>query len=80
VAHVVIETAFSEPECRLAKASGHHCPSSLAAELAVAPADARIYITHIKPGEIDAVMAGLRALKQERPLMELLKGDSFDLF
>ena len=38
-----------------------------------APPDARIYITHIKPGEIDAVMAGLRALKQERPLMELLK-------
>jgi ribonuclease BN (tRNA processing enzyme) len=80
VAHVVIETAFSEPECRLAKASGHHCPSSLAGELAGAPADARIYITHIKPGEIDAVMAGLRALKQERPLMELLKGDSFELF
>ena len=54
-------------------------PSSLAAELATAPPDARIYITHIKPGEIDAVMAGLRALKQERPLMELLKGDTFEL-
>jgi ribonuclease BN (tRNA processing enzyme) len=79
VAHIVIETAFSEPECRIAQASGHHCPSSLAAELALAPADARIYITHIKPGEIDAVMAGLRALKQERPLMELLKGDTFEL-
>jgi ribonuclease BN (tRNA processing enzyme) len=79
VAHVVVETAFSEAECRLAKASGHHCPSSLAAELATAPPDARIYITHIKPGEIDAVMAGLRALKRERPLMELLKGDTFEL-
>ena len=79
VAHVVIETAFSEPECRLAKASGHHCPSSLAAELATAPANASIYITHIKPGEIDAVMAGLRSLEQERPVMELLKGDTFDL-
>ncbi len=79
VAHLVIETAFSEPECRLAAASGHHCPSSLAAELASAPPDARVYITHIKPGEIDAVMAGLRALKQERPLMELLKGDVFDV-
>jgi ribonuclease BN (tRNA processing enzyme) len=79
VAHVVVETAFSEPECRLAKASGHHCPSSLAAELATAPPDASIYITHIKPGEIDAVMAGLRALKRERPLMELLKGDTFEL-
>ena len=79
VAYVVVETAFSEPECRLANASGHHCPSSLAAELVSAPPDARLYITHIKPGEIDAVMAGLRTLKQERPLMELLKGDSFDV-
>ncbi len=78
VAHVVIETAFSESECALARSSGHHCPSSLAAELADAPPDARIYITHIKPGEIDAVMAGLRALKQERPVMELLKGDTFE--
>ena len=79
VAHVVVETAFSEAESALASASGHHCPSSLAAELAGAPADARIYITHIKPGEIAAVMTGLRELKQERPLMELLRGDVFDV-
>ena len=79
VAHIVIETAFRAPACRLDPASGHHCPSSLAAELATAPPDARIYITHIKPGEIDAVMAGLRLLNQERPLMELLKGDTFEL-
>ncbi|HEX7636801.1 MAG TPA: 3',5'-cyclic-nucleotide phosphodiesterase [Burkholderiaceae bacterium] len=78
VSHVVVETAFSEPEAALAGASGHHCPSSLAAELAGAPADARLYITHIKPGEIDAVMAGLRARNQDRPLMELLKGDVFE--
>lgn len=79
VAYVVIETAFSESECQLAEASGHHCPSSLAAELATAPADASIYITHIKPGEIDAVMMGLRALRKDRPVMELLKGDVFEL-
>lgn len=79
VAHLVIETAFSESEHALAVRSGHHSPSSLAGELALAPPDARVWITHIKPGEIDAVMKGLRALKQERPLMELLKGDTFDL-
>jgi ribonuclease BN (tRNA processing enzyme) len=79
VAHIVIETAFSEAEAALARTSGHHSPGSLAAELALAPADARLYITHIKPGEIDAVMTGLRGLRQERPLMELLKGDTFEL-
>ncbi len=79
VAHLVIETAFSDAEHALAVKSGHHSPRSLADELALAPADARVWITHIKPGEIDAVMTGLRALKQERPLMELLKGDTFEL-
>jgi ribonuclease BN (tRNA processing enzyme) len=79
VAYVVIETAFSEHESALATTSGHHCPSSLAAELATAPPDAGIYITHIKPGEIDAVMTSLRALKQPRPVMELLKGDTFEI-
>ena len=79
VEHIVIETAFSEAESSIARSSGHHSPSSLAHELASAPADARLYITHIKPGEIDAVMAGLRQLHQARPLMELLKGDTFDL-
>jgi len=79
VDHLVIETAFSEAESSLARVSGHHSPSSLAAELQAAPPHVRLYITHIKPGEIDAVMAGLRALQQDRPLMELLKGDTFDL-
>ena len=79
VEHIVIETAFSEAESAIARNSGHHCPSTLAEELASAPPEARLYITHIKPGEIDAVMAGLRTLKQERALMELLKGDTFEL-
>ena len=79
VDHIVIETAFSEAEATLASFSGHHCPSSLADELLRAPANARIYITHIKPGEIDAVMTGLRERSAERPLMELLKGDQFEL-
>jgi ribonuclease BN (tRNA processing enzyme) len=79
VAHLVIETAFSEGERALAVKSGHYSPSLLAAELVLAPPSARVWITHIKPGEIDAVMSGLRALKQERPLMELLKGDTFDV-
>jgi len=81
VAHIVIETAFSEPECRLARDSGHHCPSTLAAELLRAPGTAQVYITHIKPGEIDAVMEKLRELNpaRHRPVMELLKGDTFEL-
>ena len=79
IAALVIETAFSDEERQLARVSRHLCPSVLGQELTRLEQPTNVYITHIKPGEIDAVMAGLRALKRERPLMELLKGDTFEL-
>ena len=61
VAHLVIETAFSDDERALAGISRHLCPSSLADELArlggPLNASVNVHITHIKPGEMQAVMA-----------------------
>lgn len=34
----------------------HYCPQTLAAELKKLGGDARIYVTHLKPGEIDQIM------------------------
>lgn len=62
VAHLVIETAFSDAERQLAKVSRHLCPSTLEAELAQLGGTAQIHITHIKPGEQAAVMAQVEAL------------------
>jgi ribonuclease BN (tRNA processing enzyme) len=56
VAHLVIETAFGDEERELAQISQHLCPTSLREELSQLKGDADVHITHIKPGELDAVM------------------------
>jgi cAMP phosphodiesterase len=66
VAHLVIETAFGDEERALARISSHLCPSTLGQELAQfgAPLNAGVdvHITHIKPGEMEAVMAEIGRL------------------
>lgn len=54
--YLIIETAFCNREKGLAIASKHLCPSMLAEELAKLKRKAEIYITHLKPGEIDLTM------------------------
>jgi len=49
--YLIIETAFSDAERKLAVDSKHLCPSMLAAELAKLKRPARVFITHLKPGE-----------------------------
>lgn len=53
---LVIETAFCNRERQLAVVSKHLCPSLLAEELAKLERNAEIYITHLKPGEIELTM------------------------
>jgi len=53
---LIIETAFSNKERQLAEVSKHLCPSMLAAELAKLEREAEVWITHLKPGEIELTM------------------------
>lgn len=54
--YLIIETAFCNEEKDLAIASKHLCPSLLAEELAKLRLEAEVYITHLKPGEIEVTM------------------------
>ena len=54
--YLIIETAFSNKERQLAEISRHLCPSMLADELKKLERNAEIYITHMKPGEIEPTM------------------------
>src|SRR5258708_137398 len=54
--YLIIETAFCNKERELAVISKHLCPSLLAEELAKLERIAEIYITHLKPGEIELTM------------------------
>lgn len=53
---LIIETAFSNKERQLAEMSRHLCPATLGEELGKLERAAEIYITHLKPGEIEPTM------------------------
>jgi len=53
---LIIETAFSDKDRRLAELALHLCPAMLGEELAKLERPAEIYITHLKPAEIELTM------------------------
>ncbi|MBK6469453.1 MAG: 3',5'-cyclic-nucleotide phosphodiesterase [Betaproteobacteria bacterium] len=79
VAALVIETAFRDDELALARISRHLCPSQLQQELACLQAPADVYITHIKPGEMDTVMAEIDAQRSEHRIQALHAGQVMTL-
>lgn len=54
--YLIIETAFSNGERNLAVLSKHLCPILLVEELAKFKRDAEVFITHLKPGEMELTM------------------------
>jgi ribonuclease BN (tRNA processing enzyme) len=79
VDHLVIETAFSDAERQLARISRHLSPSSLSHELAQLSGNVNIYITHIKPGEMQAVMGQIAELRTPHRLQALVRGQTMRL-
>jgi ribonuclease BN (tRNA processing enzyme) len=79
VAHLVIETAFSDEERELACLSQHLCPHKLGLELVQLAGKVDVHITHIKPGEVDAVMSEVAALATGHRLGALRAGQVLDL-
>jgi ribonuclease BN (tRNA processing enzyme) len=74
VASLVIETAFSDEEKTIAQVSGHLCPSELRAELQRLRQPTDVYITHIKPGEVERVMTEIAGLGSEHRVHALTTG------
>lgn len=54
--HLIVECAFSNREQALATASKHLCPTLLAAELTKLTQRCALYVTHLKPGQIEQTM------------------------
>ena len=86
---LIVETAFSERERRLAELSEHLCPSRLATELSRLRQgiDFPILITHTKPAETAMIMSEILEINQERedrglsryPIGWLSSGQEFEL-
>ena len=76
--YLIIETAFSNSERDLAEVSKHLCPDMLAEELAKFKRDAEIFITHLKPGELELTMLEIEnCVRGQRPKM-LLNNQEFE--
>jgi len=75
VAHLVIETAFGDDERQLARISRHLCPAALGHELQHLAGSVDVHITHIKPGEREAVMAEIGKLGSPHKIRALEIGD-----
>jgi ribonuclease BN (tRNA processing enzyme) len=76
--YLIIETAFSNSEKELAVLAKHLCPSLLADELAKFKRDAELYITHLKPGELELTMREIEdCVHGQRPKM-LMNNQEFE--
>jgi len=79
VAHLVIETAFGDDERQLARISRHLCPAALGHELQQLKGSVDVHITHIKPGEMESVMAEIGRLGSPHRISALQAGDVMTL-
>jgi ribonuclease BN (tRNA processing enzyme) len=77
IAQLVIETAFSDDELELAMVSRHLSPTLLAGELKRLAPGTPLAITHVKPGELSAVLGQIAALGVPHAVRALATGDRF---
>ena len=76
--YLLIETAFPNSERRLAEISKHLCPSMLAEELNRLRVDAEVYISHLKPSQIELTMAEIEACAADFTPRRLHHNQVFD--
>jgi ribonuclease BN (tRNA processing enzyme) len=72
---LIVEASFTDDQAELARLSKHYCPNTLAPDLVQLPNSVRVWISHLKPGREEAILAELnrtdatyvaRALEQDQ--------------
>jgi len=64
--HLIVEASFPNALERIAHASRHYCPRTLAPDLARYLGQAQVWITHLKPGGEVQIMQEIRQTAPER--------------
>ena len=77
--HLIIETSFENALKEVALASKHHWPESLARELGQLKSRPQVWITHLKPGNEDAIMQELQSLAPDWNLRAAQQGQVIDI-
>ncbi|MDH2915261.1 MAG: 3',5'-cyclic-nucleotide phosphodiesterase [Gallionella sp.] len=76
--YLIVETAFSDAEKELAVLSKHLCPSLLEEELAKLKSHPEIFITHLKPGEVELTMKQIAERMTKHSPLILQNGQEFE--
>lgn len=76
---LIIETAFSDNERKLAELSRHLCPSMLAEELKKLSSRPELFITHLKPSQAEQTMREIQSLLASWQPRMLRPGQCFEL-
>jgi ribonuclease BN (tRNA processing enzyme) len=77
--HLIIETSFENALKDIAIASKHHWPASLAQELAQLNVRPQVWITHLKPGNENAIMHELQSAAPDWNLQAAQQGQIIEL-
>jgi ribonuclease BN (tRNA processing enzyme) len=77
--HLIIETSFENELADIARASKHHWPDSLAAELQMLTVAPEVWITHLKPGNEAAIMNELREAAPGWGVEALIQGQVIEI-
>ena len=77
--HLIIETSFENALKEVALASKHHWPESLARELGQLKSRPQVWITHLKPGNEDAIMQELQSLAPDWNLRAAQQGQVIEI-
>jgi ribonuclease BN (tRNA processing enzyme) len=76
--YLIIESAFANHEKELAVLSKHLCPDLLATEMTKFKRQAEIYITHLKPDELELTMQEIGQCLPDRQPKMLLNNQVFE--
>jgi len=72
--YLIVEAAFSDREETLAHISKHLCPRLLLEELAKLAVPAEVYVTHLKPRQVDAITSEL-GVQMGQTALRILRND-----
>jgi ribonuclease BN (tRNA processing enzyme) len=76
--YLIIESAFSNHEKELAVLSKHLCPDLLAIEMTKFKRQAEVFITHLKPDELELTMQEIEQYLVDRQPKMLLNNQVFE--
>lgn len=77
--HLIIECSYTDAEQELSVKAKHYCSSSLAEDLKKLEHQPDIYLTHLKPGAEDEILAEVQKLVPSRNIKALHNGQQFEL-